>query len=71
MKICFLTDTHYGARGDHLAFDKQFDKFYTETFFPTLVERGIRNVIHLGDMFDRRKYINYLTLRNWDRKSVV
>jgi len=64
MKICFLTDTHYGARGDHLAFDKQFDKFYTETFFPTLVERGIRNVIHLGDMFDRRKYINYLTLRN-------
>jgi len=64
MKICFLTDTHFGARGDHLAFDKQFDKFYTETFFPTLVERGIKNVIHLGDMFDRRKYINYLTLRN-------
>jgi DNA repair exonuclease SbcCD nuclease subunit len=64
MKIALLTDTHYGARGDHLAFDKQFDKFYTETFFPTLVERSIKNVIHLGDMFDRRKYINYLTLRN-------
>ena len=64
MKIALVTDTHFGARGDHLAFDKQFDKFYTETFFPTLVERGIKNVIHLGDMFDRRKYINYLTLRN-------
>jgi DNA repair exonuclease SbcCD nuclease subunit len=64
MKIALVTDTHYGARGDHLAFDKHFDKFYTETFFPTLVERGIKNVIHLGDMFDRRKYINYLTLRN-------
>jgi hypothetical protein len=64
MKIALVTDTHFGARGDHLAFDKQFAKFYDETFFPTLVERGIKNVIHLGDMFDRRKYINYLTLRN-------
>lgn len=64
MKIALVTDTHFGARGDHLAFDKQFDKFYTGTFFPTLKERGIKNVIHLGDMFDRRKYINYLTLRN-------
>ena len=64
MKVVLITDTHFGARGDHLAFDKQFDKFYTETFFPTLVEHGIKNVIHLGDMFDRRKYINYLTLRN-------
>jgi DNA repair exonuclease SbcCD nuclease subunit len=64
MKVVLITDTHYGARGDHLAFDKQFAKFYDETFFPTLVERGIKNVIHLGDMFDRRKYINYLTLRN-------
>ena len=64
MKIALVTDTHFGARGDHLAFDKQFEKFYTGTFFPTLKERGITNVIHLGDMFDRRKYINYLTLRN-------
>jgi len=67
MLVGFLTDTHYGARGDHAAFDKQFDKFYTETFFPTLEQRGIKNVIHLGDMFDRRKYINYLTLRNCRR----
>jgi DNA repair exonuclease SbcCD nuclease subunit len=64
MKIALITDTHYGARGDHGAFDKHFKKFYDQTFFPTLDERGIRNVIHLGDMFDRRKYINYLTLNN-------
>lgn len=64
MKIALVTDTHFGARGDHLAFDKKFAKFYDDTFFPTLIEREIKNVIHLGDMFDRRKYINYLTLRN-------
>ena len=64
MKIALITDTHFGARGDHAAFDKHFKKFYEQTFFPALDERGIRNVIHLGDMFDRRKYINYLTLSN-------
>lgn len=64
MKIALVTDTHFGARGDHGAFDKYFKKFYERTFFPILEERGIRNVIHLGDMFDRRKYINYLTLNN-------
>jgi metallophosphoesterase superfamily enzyme len=64
MKIALITDTHFGARGDHAAFDKHFKKFYEQSFFPTLDQRGIRNVIHLGDMFDRRKYINYLTLNN-------
>lgn len=64
MQIALITDTHFGARGDHAAFDKHFKKFYEQSFFPTLDQRGIRNVIHLGDMFDRRKYINYLTLNN-------
>ena len=67
MKIAILTDTHFGARGDHAAFDKHFEKFYHSTFFRTLQERDIRRVIHLGDMFDRRKYINYLTLNNCRR----
>jgi predicted phosphodiesterase len=64
MKIALLTDTHYGARGDNGAFDKHFKKFYEETFFPTLERESIHRVVHLGDMFDRRKYINYLTLNN-------
>lgn len=64
MQIALITDTHFGARGDHAAFDKHFKKFYEQSFFPTLDQRGIRSVIHLGDMFDRRKYINYLTLNN-------
>ena len=67
MKIALVTDTHFGARGDHLAFDRHFEKFYTEVFFPELVKRDIKQVIHLGDMFDRRKYINYLTLKNCRR----
>lgn len=37
-------------------------QFYETQFFPELRRRGIDTVIHLGDIFDRRKYINYKTL---------
>tara|TARA_B100000073_G_scaffold346046_1_gene356499 strand:- start:163 stop:1227 length:1065 start_codon:yes stop_codon:yes gene_type:complete len=64
MKIATINDTHFGARSDSLQFDAFFKKFYDDFFFPTLVEREIKTVMHLGDVFDRRKYINYNTLRN-------
>lgn len=62
MKICILGDTHFGVRGDSKVFSEFFRKFYTEEFFPYLEEHGITEVFQLGDLFDRRKYINFLTL---------
>lgn len=65
MKYALITDTHAGARNDSLIFANFFQKFYENVFFPTLKERGITDIIHLGDMFDRRKFINYRTLNSW------
>jgi DNA repair exonuclease SbcCD nuclease subunit len=62
MKVALITDTHYGARGDNEGFHAFFEKFYLEQFFPYLVEHNIKEIIHLGDMFDRRKYINFVSL---------
>lgn len=64
MKIALITDTHFGARSDSLPFDAFFKRFYDEIFFPTLLREHITNVIHLGDVFDRRKYINFNILKN-------
>ena len=64
MKIALITDTHFGARNDSLIFTDFFRKFYENIFFPTLKERGIKSVIHLGDVVDRRKFINYKTLNS-------
>ena len=32
-----------------------------EYFFSVSEERNINHIIHLGDLFDRRKYLNFLT----------
>ena len=63
MKIAIITDTHFGARNDSHHFDDFFKKFYTDIFFPYLKENQIKTILHLGDVFDRRKYINFNTLR--------
>lgn len=64
MKVALLTDTHFGARNDSQQFDAFFNRFYTEVFFPYLERTGIKLVIHPGDVFDRRKYINFQILRS-------
>lgn len=62
MKLCILGDTHFGARGDSLDFHKYFQKFYDEVFFPYLIENDIKDVFQMGDLFDRRKFINFNSL---------
>lgn len=62
MKICILGDTHFGVRNDAKHFHEFYEKFYSTVFFPYLEEHDIKVVIQLGDLFDRRKYINFLSL---------
>ena len=62
MRICILGDTHFGVRNDSKTFHAFYEKFYNEVFFPELGRRGIRTIIQLGDLFDRRKYINFISL---------
>jgi DNA repair exonuclease SbcCD nuclease subunit len=61
MKIALITDTHWGVRNDSLIQLNAMKKFLDEVFFPTLKERKIDTIIHLGDLVDRRKYINFVT----------
>lgn len=61
MKLALITDTHWGVRNDNVAFMDNSKKFLADIFFPYLVENKITTVIHLGDIVDRRKYINFVT----------
>ena len=63
MKIALITDTHWGIRNDNIAFQENSKKFLDEIFFPRLDADNIRDIIHLGDLVDRRKYINISTAK--------
>ena len=63
MKIALVNDNHFGVRGDSQVFLDHQEKFFREIFFPYLDENGIKIVMDLGDTFDRRKYVNYVTLK--------
>jgi hypothetical protein len=62
MKVCLLGDTHFGVRNDAKHFHEYYEKFYTQQFFPYLEKHGVKTIIQLGDLFDRRKYINFMSL---------
>ena len=65
MKIALINDTHAGARGDNPIFNEFFFKFWENTFFPYLEQNNIKTICHLGDVVDRRKFINFVTLSSW------
>ena len=72
MKIALLNDTHFGVRNDSEAFRNYQLRFYNEIFFPYLEKHNIKTLVHLGDVVDRRKFINFQTAsifrkQFWDR----
>ena len=77
MKIALITDTHWGIRNDNVNFHDNTKKFLEEVFFPYIDKNEVTKIIHLGDLVDRRKYVNFLTAKRlredfleplWDRK---
>ena len=61
-KICIVGDMHIGCRSDNIHFHNLYAKFYNEVMFPFLRENGIEIIVQLGDLFDRRKFINFQSL---------
>lgn len=67
-KVMLITDTHFGIKSDAPIFYEYFNKFLDNVFFPTLECNNIDKIIHLGDVFDRRKNVNFATL-TWARQA--
>jgi len=69
MKICVISDSHYGAKKGSKHLHDYFELFYKNVFFPTLEEYKIETVVHMGDAFDSRKSIDYQSLE-WAKRVV-
>lgn len=65
MKLAILNDTHIGARGDNPHINDYFFRFINGVFFPALKDHNIDRIVHLGDVVDRRKFINFAIWYKW------
>lgn len=65
-RFAILGDTHFGCRNDLVLFHKHFEKFY-DLLIADLAEQGVHHIFQLGDLFDRRKYINFQSLKEAKR----
>ena len=70
MKIAILNDTHCGVRNSSEIFLNNAADFYDNVFFPECEKRGIKQILHLGDYYDHRKFVNFKAL-NHNRKHFL
>ena len=64
MKIAVLNDTHCGIRNSSEVFLDNAEKFYNEVFFPECEKQNIKQILHLGDYYDHRKFVNFKALNH-------
>src|SRR6056300_1476772 len=62
MKLAILNDTHAGCRNSSDIFMGYQERFYSDVFFPYLLENNITQILHLGDYYDNRKTVNFKAL---------
>lgn len=62
MKILLITDQHFGVRNDNQFYISYYKKFYENLVIPYIKQYDIQHVIALGDTFDKRRSINFMSL---------
>ncbi len=62
-RVAVISDIHFGARSENVNYT-EYQKNFFEFFFKVIDEEGITEILNLGDVFDRRKFVNFQTLRN-------
>mgnify|MGYP001165527383 FL=1 len=70
MKIAILNDTHCGIRNSSQIFLDNAKDFYDKVFFPECEKQNIKQIVHLGDYYDHRKFVNFKAL-NHNRKCFL
>jgi hypothetical protein len=64
MRVAIINDTHSGVKNGSDIFLDYSAKFYDEVFFPYLLKNDIKDIIHLGDYFDHRRFVNFKVLKH-------
>lgn len=60
--VPIIGDLHFGIRDDNQFVLQQQKEFFENVFFPWVDQNSVNTILCTGDIFDRRKYVNYNTL---------
>lgn len=61
-KVAVISDTHFGFKNSSSSIFEYQLEFFQKTFFPYCKRNNITEILHLGDLFDNRKYLTIKTL---------
>jgi DNA repair exonuclease SbcCD nuclease subunit len=61
-KVALISDTHAGVRNDNPAFHEYQRKSF-DWFFDHIDKNQINHCVHLGDIYDKRKNVNFMSAR--------
>ena len=70
MKLVVICDTHIGIRNDSPIFFENAVSFFNDVLYPYCEKNNVTRILHLGDFFDRRKYIN-INILSETRKKIL
>lgn len=62
MNIGLLGDTHFGVRNGAKIFHDYFEAYIREELIPSLNKKKVTDLFQLGDLFDKRKTVDFYTL---------
>lgn len=62
MQVLIIGDLHWGARSDNVAFLEHYAAYFRDQFFKILRVLKPDAVVQVGDVFDKRSYLNVNTL---------
>ena len=62
MKLGMITDIHFGVRNGSKFFLDNYERFFSEVFFPTLIERNIDTLLILGDTWEYRTKLDIVAM---------
>ena len=68
MKVAVITDQHFGSHKGSQIYLDYYKRFYDNVFFPYLKKHKITTVLDLGDTFDNRKSIDFVSLE-WAKEN--
>lgn len=67
-KFIIIGDVHIGAREANMDVMEHQLRFYEEQLFPFMKANGMKFILQLGDLFDKRKFTNHVVLYWWKKR---